>query len=627
MPDDPTIRDENLTLKIQWVESAEEATFDARTAAERDRDYYDNIQWTEAEKQALQQRGQAPIVINRIKPKVDFLRGVERRLRTDPKAFPRTPQHEDDAHSATDAIRFVCDNNDWDSIRSRVWDNLVIEGMGGCDVTVEPTPDGRFEIVIDYIAWDRIGYDPYSSEPDFSDARYKFIVIWMDEEEALDRWPEGREAIEGALANATTADTYDDKPKFTVWADARRKRVRVVQMHYRRGEEWWICTFTKGGFLEDPQPSPYLDEFGVPESGLLLTSAYMDRDNNRYGYVRPMIWPQDEVNKRRSKSLHLLNSKTIISDGSIRLGDGAKPDRNRIKAEAARPDAYFEVEGNGRFEMIDGVELASAQLALLQEAKGEIDALGPNTALQGRVEGESGRAIQAKQQGGFIEMEPLTDGQRKWARAVYRKVWNCIRQFWREERWIRVTDDENNLRWVVTNGTLGTQLSQIEDPNEQAAALQQLGIFPGDPRLGQVVSNNLAELDVDISLDDGPDIITLRDEQFDTLASMFKDGILPPEMVDLLVEASDLRNKDGILERLRGTEEQAQQQQIEQETMKTLQISGAAAEVDKLRAEAAKIEAGVGAEQARATEDMADARDALMDAEIKRQKIARGLIA
>lgn len=622
MPEADTSLNDQHKVLVDWVESSEDATMDARRGSERNRDYYDSKQYTSEEEAILKKRGQAAIVVNRIKPKVDFLRGVERRLRTDPKAFPRTPVHEEDADSATDAIRFVCDNSDWDYVRSSVWDNLVIEGYGGADIVVDQMPNGQIEVRVLYVPWDRLGYDPHSREPDFSDALYKFIVIWMDLDEAEARWPDASDVLHATIRDAAS-DTYDDRPQFQVWADAKRKRVRVVQMHYEREDGWYQATITQGGFLDEPEPSPYLDEFGRPESSLIMTSAFVDRDNNRYGYIKPMIWIQDEINKRRSKALHMINTRRIVSDGSATVGNGNN-NRQAIRNEVARPDAYIEISQNGQFEVQENTELAAGQLGLLQEAKNEIDQQGPNTALQGDVEGESGRAIQAKQQGGFVEMEPMTDSHRRWSRSVYRSVWNRIRQFWTGERWIRVTDDERNLRWVAINRpvTLGDQIGGLE-PDQQAAALQQLGSFPDDPRLGQVVGmeNQLSELDVDISLDDGPDIVTLRDEQFDKLFRLFEKGVLPPEMSDLLVEASDIRNKEAILERLRGTEEQQQQQaedaevaREEERTMKLLQITGAAAEVDKTRAEVDSV-------HAKTTEDMADTRNKIMDSELKRQQL------
>ena len=63
------------------------------------------------------------------------------------------------------------------------------------------------------------------------------------------------------------------------------------------------------GFLAQPVKSPFLDHQGKSTSGLLMTSAQVDRENNRYGMIRDLISEQDEINKRRSKALHLLSVK------------------------------------------------------------------------------------------------------------------------------------------------------------------------------------------------------------------------------------------------------------------------------------------------------------------------------
>ena len=106
----------------------------------------------------------------------------------------------------------------------------------------------------------------------------------------------------------------------------------------------------KGGFLRAPQESPYLDEDGEPECDLIAGSAYIDRDNNRYGDVRQMISPQDEINKRRSKALHLLNSKNVIADmGAVEDVEAAR--REIAKADGwveKMPDAHLRNRGRAR---------------------------------------------------------------------------------------------------------------------------------------------------------------------------------------------------------------------------------------------------------------------------------------
>ncbi len=588
MESEVTANNEHSQL-VAWFEEAESATDAARRFSERDREYYDNQQWTKAELETLRKRGQPALTINYIQRKVDFLRGLERRMRSDPKAFPRTPQEEQLADAATDALRFVADQNDFDEVRSRVYENLLIEGYGGADVVVVERPDGQIDVAITYVPWDRIIYDPHSREPDFSDARYVGIVIWMDRSEALARWPDAQDIIEATLQTASSSDTYDDRPKNAMWSDNRRTRIRVVQMQYVDSEGVnTICTFTRGGMLDEPQESPYLDEYGMPARTLILRSSYIDRENNRYGHVRSMISMQDEINKRRSKALHLVSVRQTY--GNRR----AITDKDQARRELAKPDGHIEINEAAEFGKDFGIlptgDMAAAQMQLLQHVTGEMQAAGPNAAMAGKdPRQQSGRAIQAQQQGGSIEMEPSTDDLRQWTRSVFEAVWMRVRQFWTEERWIRVTDDERNLKWVGLNKkvTLGDKLQEM--PPEQAQQLAaQMGVQPGDPRLQEVVEidNEISGLHVDIVIEEGPDVATIQSEQFQVLADLAQSGLpIPPEVI---IQASSLRNKDQLLEKI----EKAQQAQAEA-AQQQAQFAQAKAEADirKTQADASKSEA------------------------------------
>src|SRR5262245_4961535 len=111
---------------VRMFETAEDATIDARGQAERDRDYVDNIQHTAEEIKILNRRRQPIVTDNRIKSKVDFMIGMEKSQRIDPRALPRTPVHEDDADGATQALRYVTDTEDYDQKRSGVWRNMIV---------------------------------------------------------------------------------------------------------------------------------------------------------------------------------------------------------------------------------------------------------------------------------------------------------------------------------------------------------------------------------------------------------------------------------------------------------------------------------------------------------------------
>jgi hypothetical protein len=224
---------------------------------------------------------------------------------------------------------------------------------------------------------------------------------------------------------------------------------------------------------------------------------------------------------------------------------------------------------------------------MLQEAKAEIDLLGPNAALQGKNEQSmSGRALNFQQQAGMMEAATFLDRIRALSIAVYRSVWARIQQNWTAERWIRVTDNERNIRFVGLNrpvtaleaqakqlGVNKENFAQFAEQNPDQA--QQLAMLSQSPMASQVVGveNNVTELDVDITIDEGIDTPTIAAEQFEQLVQMAGSGIpIPP---DVLIEASALRNKERLLEMLQQgpSPEQQQAQQI--------QLQGAAADVEE----------------------------------------------
>lgn len=536
--------DELLTKLLDQFRESFDMSWSERQRAEQCRDYYDGFQWTEDEIDTLKRRKQPIVTSNRIRPKINALIGFEKRQRTDPKAFPRTPKHDNDAEAATDAIRFVCDRNKFNTVRSDVAECVFIEGYAAAKVSVRESKRGDFDIRIAGIMWDRFYRDPHSRKRDFSDADYLGEVVWLDESDALRMFPGREEAVRGAYSYTETAsETYDDRPKL-VWSDVKRKRIRILQPRWRENGVWHVATICAGGFLKDAQPSPYLDENDDPECDIIAVSAYVTRENERYGEVFNMLSVQDEINKRRSKALHRLSVRQVIAE------HGAVEDAALARRELAKPDGFVEVNSNLRFEIVDGMANMQGEMQLLQEAKAEIDASGVNPALEGDVQAPSGRAVEALQAAGLQEMAVVFDSLREFSLSVYRQVWNRVRQYWTAEKWIRVTDDEDNMRWVPINKPV-TAAEQVQMLVQQGQPVPPALAMQVEMNPGQVVGVQapVGELDVDIIVEDGPDTVTIQSEQFNALVEMAKAN---PQAVpfEMIVRASNLRNKDEILERL-----------------------------------------------------------------------------
>ena len=593
------------------VETASELTAEARAESERSRDFYDGHQWTKEEVAALQQRRQPVVTINRIQRKVDAMVGIEQRSRTDPRAFARNPQDEEAADIATKALVYVDDQTRFDSMRSSAFENMIVEGYGGCEIIAEER-GGQFQVVVNRLRWEEIFFDPHSREKDFSDASYVGCIKWMTLDQALELYedaykPKGKgdtltDLLTATFSSVQDGDTYDDRPLGTdrfKWGDERQRRVRVAQMYYRRKGVWYLAILTGGGEVLNTV-SPYVDENGEPTCPIVLMTGYIDRENRRYGVVRSMISAQEEVNKRRSKLLHLLNTRQT-------MGIRGAVDAQTVKRELSKPDGHvdydpaFAEQGLRPFEVIPTNDMAGGQFNLLAESKDEIDKLGPNASLIGQLQGQqSGRAILAQQQAGLVELAPLYDSLKDWTIRAYRQMWMRIRQFWTEERWIRITD------------------------NVEAAEFVQVNVFQGFDPMGQpIVANQVAQMDVDILIDEAPDYVTLRQEQFEQLSQMAQAGIpIPPE---LMIEASNLRDKPRILEEMRQAQQMAMQQQAQQAqsqsqldmaelegklVLQQAQAQRHEAEAQRARASIPKIQAEGQGEQAEATVKALSARRA-----------------
>jgi hypothetical protein len=164
--------------------------------------------------------------------------------------------------------------------------------------------------------------------------------------------------------------------------------------------------------------------------------------------------------------------------------------------------------------------------------------------------------------------------------------------------WIRVTDDEDNVRFVGLNqkttfGELAAKkLKKEQVPDEQKQMMLQA--MAQDPQAQQqTIENNVAEMDVDIIIDEAPDTITVQSEEYMQLVELAKSGAvqIPPKA---LITASQLRSqtKKLILDQMSGENDPAAQMMAQlQQKMMELDAMLKEAQVRNENASAAKNEA------------------------------------
>lgn len=540
-------------------------TDDARRLSEKCRDYYDGKQWTEEQIKDLKRRKQAPVVNNRIKPKQNGLLGLFALRKGDPKAYPRNNSNFDEgaAQAVTDGLNYCVDKTEYGLVRSELADNFFCEGYAGALIVENQAPDGTVDISVEHVPWDRLFFDPHSRKSDFSDARFKGYALWMDEDEILENDAfENAEKVLESNTQVTADETFEDKP---VWVQTGRRRRHLVVTHYfRKGGEHYVAIYTGGGFLLEPTHSPYLDEYGAPECPLVMQHAYVTREGDRQGELASFLDLQDEINHRRSKGMFFISQRQTFGNR------GAVSDVKALKRELAKPDGHVELD-QGEFGKDFGVlptnDMAQGQFEMLMEAKAEIDAQGYNAQLAGeRQKGDlSGKAIGKLQSAGIVDLTKLYDNLAALELRIYRQVWHRIRQYWTEEKWVRVTDDQDALKFVGFNVpmTLKDQLQEIMDNEKNphamrvGASAQMIMLEQQSPEALEqqvMVKNQPAELDMDIILDQSYDYINASQEQLDMILTFGAQNQF--DMVDLLT-ISSIRGKDKLIEKIETRREEA----------------------------------------------------------------------
>lgn len=539
-----------------------------------DDDYYHGHQFTPAEMAILNERGQPPIATNRVQPGVDGVLGVLEQGKTKPRALMRNPpspkeqppqqgqppqkgpviQDADAGDVASMTLRYISDTTHFDATKLDCAQNFFVQGTMAAIVEVGEDLD----VMINQIRWEDFFHDPRARRNDLKDARYLGTAIWQYADYVEDLYPEKAKGIQAFVEGGGQAGigfglgafdvTWEDRPDYALaWVDRKQRRVMVVELYHQERGEWQRCVFWGGGILEKTV-SPYQDDKGHPICPIEAHSAYVDQNNNRYGIVRGMRAPQDEINMRRSKLLHLLNVRQVQQ-----VDPNAPPiDADTARSEAARPDGVIPTG----WQIVPMDSRVQGQFELLQEAKNEIERLGPNPAILGRQGADaSGRAQQIRQQAGLTEFARLLGRFTDWERRIYIQGWNRCRQFWTAEKWVRITNEEGAPQYV-----------RINEPDQ---VVQGISAETGQMET-KVLSykNHIAKMDVDIVLDSVPDTATLQQEIYQELMQLipiYGPQAVPFKLALLLSPIPKHRELVHMYEDMQAEQAQAQMQMAQRQ--------------------------------------------------------------
>jgi hypothetical protein len=467
--------------------------------------YYHSLQYTPEQLKILRDRNQPAIVFDRTSRKIDGVVGIARRLRTDPKVYPNTDQEQQAADIATQVIRTICDQSDFEDIETECIRDAAVHGIGVAEVLLGDGDQGDPDITYQWIDPRTFFYDPRSMRQDFADCRYMgtYKLATLDEIDEI--VPGGADMVRGADTNYTTAFSGDREIN---WIDEKDRAYLVDHWYIQNGMWHWCLHAGTTELLSGV--SPFFDERGRSLCKYHAFSNQVDQDGTRYGFVRRLKGPQDAINQHRSKAIHIMNTR------QIKLRRGSVIDVNALRREARKPDGVLEYDGSpDEFEIIQPAQEFLQQTQYFEDAKKEIEAFGPNPALLGDMGASaSGRAYAIAQQAGLAELGPFLKNYRSWKLALWKAGWFAAKRYWTNERKIRVTDNDNAVQFMQVNG--------IE--------IDEYGM--------PVQVNPIGAIDVDIRFSEGPDTETVMGDVFDTLSALAQNGVPVPPAA--LVEMSAL---------------------------------------------------------------------------------------
>jgi len=176
--------------------------------AQEDREFRLGQQWTKEQARTLKERGQAPIVVNRLHPAVEMAKALLTANRPQFRVSPREDSDNQVAQLINGLLAYMWDISDGVSTLRGVVDDYYVCGMGVMMVYQDPLRDnGKGEVVIRDVDPLDVYIDPNSRDRFADDAENIIISRMFTKKQAEKLYP----MYDSKIKNATS-DRSSDRP-------------------------------------------------------------------------------------------------------------------------------------------------------------------------------------------------------------------------------------------------------------------------------------------------------------------------------------------------------------------------------------------------------------------------------
>ena len=148
--------------------------------AKEDKEFRLGKQWSKTQRETLEARGQAPIVINRVHPAVESAKAMLTANRPSFRAAPREDSDNKVAQVMSALLAYMYDISDGESVIKQAIDDYYVMGLGFINVYQDPYKDmGKGEVCFHDVDPLDVYVDPNSRSRFFDDAE-NIIISKLD---------------------------------------------------------------------------------------------------------------------------------------------------------------------------------------------------------------------------------------------------------------------------------------------------------------------------------------------------------------------------------------------------------------------------------------------------------------
>jgi hypothetical protein len=446
-----------------------------------------------------------------------------------------------------------------------------IGGRSWFEVGIFTDERGKDLIKVSHVPWENVYLDPFSREPDASDARFIIKNKWIDRDALKILFPEAAEMIDSVFEDDYKGQEYEaqinSSGRSENYYDSRSNRVRVCECYYKQPEHVKVKLLNEdtgkeyekeiikdvlhyvifadeiilqGSATNHKVNTPELDIDSYP---LVPMYCRRDRKGRPSGIVKNLIDLQDQINKLNSKFMWTLASNRLIVE------ENAAENIEKLREEYQRPDGIAVVrEGALNRIRVDDkyrdLSYMSNHLNFLLATEQRISGVNDSMLGLGGTNERSGVMQSTRISQGASMQTSILENMFYARECIARVILKLIGRYYTDYRVMQITEP-NGMR---VNYEFNKKENSI------------------DPETGEIKQRILHKIEnilyYDVILKRVAPFTNIKERQMQIFAEVLKTGTLPAEIAGkIMLGLSDLPNKQDLLLEMQNI--MAEQQQMQ----------------------------------------------------------------